>query len=66
MGTLDYVEVSDRLVADRAILMGEASVPFSELTLNGQVEKGSVENRMTIIRLFLPVEIEKTKSESKN
>jgi hypothetical protein len=65
-GYLDYVEVSDRLVVDRAILMGEVSVPFSELTLNGQVEQGSVENRMTIIRLFLPVEIETTKSESKN
>jgi hypothetical protein len=63
---LDFVEVSDRLIADRAILMGEATVPFSELELNGQVEKGLVENRMTIIRLFLPVEIEKTKSESKN
>ncbi len=65
-GYLDYVEVSDRLIADRAILMGESTVPFSDLELDGQVETGAVENRMTIIRLYLPVEIEKTKSESKN
>ncbi|MBX3419777.1 MAG: hypothetical protein KF851_19445 [Pirellulaceae bacterium] len=62
---LEGIELSDHLLPDRAVLVGEVHEPMSQILINGRADRTVEAQRTTLIRVFLPVEIERTRAESK-
>ncbi len=62
---LEGLELSDQLLPDRAILVADITDPVWQLEIDGKGQSAAAPPRTTIIRIFLPVEIERARSESR-
>ncbi len=51
-----YLDLSDHLVSGRAILLGQAKEPASEVELDGESMANRYDQRWTFYRVVFPVE----------
>jgi hypothetical protein len=50
------IEMSDHLILDRAILVGEVETKTSQILIDGQPANESYDQQLTVFRILLPVE----------